>query len=67
VFVGTSVDGFIARQNGSYDFLPEGGGEPHGYEQAGGNIGFSRSRDGALGMREFEKALRTNGNACVSA
>jgi hypothetical protein len=33
VFIGTSVDGFIARQNGSYDFLPEGGGEPHGYDE----------------------------------
>ena len=33
VFIGTSVDGFIARLNGSYDFLPEGGGEPHGYDE----------------------------------
>ena len=33
VFVGTSVDGFIARLNGDLDFLPEGGGEPHGYEE----------------------------------
>jgi dihydrofolate reductase len=33
VFVGTSVDGFIARRNGSFDFLPEGGGEPHGYTE----------------------------------
>jgi selenocysteine lyase/cysteine desulfurase len=24
VFVGTSVDGFIARHNGDFDFLPEG-------------------------------------------
>jgi dihydrofolate reductase len=33
VFVGTSVDGFIARHNGDLDFLPEGGGEPHGYDE----------------------------------
>ncbi len=33
VFIGTSVDGFIARLNGSFDFLPEGGGEPHGYNE----------------------------------
>jgi dihydrofolate reductase len=33
VFVGTSVDGFIARLNGDLDFLPEGGGEPHGYDE----------------------------------
>ncbi len=33
VFVGTSVDGFIARRNGDFDFLPEGGGEPHGYDE----------------------------------
>jgi len=33
VFVGTSLDGFIARHNGDFDFLPEGGGEPHGYDE----------------------------------
>ena len=33
VFIGTSVDGFIARLNGDLDFLPEGGGEPHGYNE----------------------------------
>jgi dihydrofolate reductase len=32
VFIGTSVDGFIARADGSFDFLPPGGGEEHGYE-----------------------------------
>jgi len=33
VFVGTSLDGFIARKDGAFDFLPTGGGEPHGYEE----------------------------------
>jgi dihydrofolate reductase len=33
VFVGASVDGFIARPNGALDFLPPGGGEPHGYSE----------------------------------
>jgi len=33
VFVGTSLDGFIARLNGEFDFLPPGGGEPHGYDE----------------------------------
>jgi dihydrofolate reductase len=32
-FVGTSVDGFIARTDGRFDFLPPGGGEPHGYDE----------------------------------
>jgi dihydrofolate reductase len=33
VFVGTSVDGFIARKNHALDFLPVDGGEPHGYDE----------------------------------
>jgi dihydrofolate reductase len=33
VFVGVSVDGFIARPNGEFDFLDSGGDEPHGYEE----------------------------------
>jgi dihydrofolate reductase len=33
VFIGTSVDGFIARLNGELDFLPPGGGDPHGYDE----------------------------------
>ena len=33
IFVGTSLDGFIARSDGSFDFLDAGGNEPHGYEE----------------------------------
>ena len=32
VFVGTSLDGFIARPNGAFDFLFVAESEPHGYE-----------------------------------
>ncbi len=31
--MGTSLDGFIACADGALDFLPAGGGEPHGYEE----------------------------------
>jgi dihydrofolate reductase len=33
VFVGVSLDGFVARSNGEFDFLPADGGEPHGYDE----------------------------------
>jgi dihydrofolate reductase len=33
VFVGISLDGFMARPDGAFDFLPVDGGEPHGYEE----------------------------------
>jgi dihydrofolate reductase len=53
VFVGTSVDGFIARPNGDFDFLPAGGGEPHGYDE------FMASVDAlVLGRKTFETVLR---------
>ena len=52
VFVGTSLDGFIARPNGDLDFLPEGGGEPHGYNE------FFASVDAvAIGRKTYEKVL----------
>jgi len=33
IFVGTSLDGFIARADGGLDFLSQGGDEPHGFEE----------------------------------
>ncbi len=52
VFVGTSLDGYIARANGDLDFLPPGGGEPHGYEE------FMATIDAlVIGRKTFEKVL----------
>src|SRR5438874_9157471 len=52
VFIGTSVDGFIARPNGALDFLPPGGGEPHGYDE------FFASIDTlVIGRKTFEVVL----------
>ncbi len=52
VFVGTSLDGFIARANGDLDWLPQGGGEDHGYDA------FIASVDAlVIGRKTFEKVL----------
>jgi dihydrofolate reductase len=52
VFIGTSVDGFIARRNGNLDFLPEEGGEPHGYDE------FFKSVDAlVIGRKTFQTVL----------
>jgi dihydrofolate reductase len=52
VFIGTSLDGFIARPNDDLDFLPPGGGEPHGYSE------FIASVDAiVIGRKTFEKVL----------
>src|ERR1700693_2791051 len=52
VFIGMSVDGFIARPNGDLDFLPAGGGEPHGYDE------FMASVDAlVIGRKTFETVL----------
>ena len=51
VFVGASVDGFIARPNGDLDWLPEDA-EPHGYDE------FMASVDAlVIGRNTFEKVL----------
>jgi len=52
IFIGVSVDGFIARPNGDLDFLPPGGGEPHGYDE------FMASVDAlVIGRKTFETVL----------
>ncbi len=52
VFVGTSLDGFIARANGALDFLPPGGSEPHGYDE------FMATVDAlVIGRKTFETVL----------
>jgi dihydrofolate reductase len=56
VFVGASVDGFIARRDGGLDWLPAGGGEPHGYDE------FIASVDTiVMGRRTFETVLGFGG------
>src|SRR5207237_9800618 len=53
VFIGMSLDGFIARGSGAYDFLPAGGGEPHGYDE------FMATVDALLiGRKTFESVLK---------
>jgi dihydrofolate reductase len=53
VFIGTSLDGFIARVNGEFDFLPPGGGEPHGYHE------FMDTVDAlVIGRNTFETVLK---------
>jgi dihydrofolate reductase len=53
VFIGTSLDGYIARVNGEFDFLPPGGGEPHGYDE------FMATVDAlVIGRKTFETVLK---------
>ncbi len=52
VFIATSLDGFIARANGDIDWLPAGGGEPHGYDE------FMATVDAlVIGRKTFETVL----------
>lgn len=56
VFVGTSLDGFIARPDGALDWLPADGGEPHGYEE------FMATVDAhVIGRKTFETVLGFGG------
>jgi dihydrofolate reductase len=53
VFIGTTLDGFIARPDGALDFLPPDGGGPHGYSE------FIASVDAiVIGRNTFETVLR---------
>jgi dihydrofolate reductase len=52
VFIATSLDGFIARQDGALDWLPADGGEPHGYDE------FMATVDAVvIGRKTFETVL----------
>jgi dihydrofolate reductase len=52
VFIGTSLDGFIARSDGGLDWLPPGGGEEHGYDA------FMATIDAlVIGRKTFETVL----------
>jgi dihydrofolate reductase len=52
VFVGTSVDGFIARRNGGLDWLPAEGGEGTGYLEFMASVDFL-----VMGRKTFETVL----------
>jgi dihydrofolate reductase len=52
VFIATSLDGFIAREDGALDWLPTDGGEPHGYDE------FIATVDAiVIGRKTFETVL----------
>jgi len=52
VFIGVSLDGFIARTDGSLDWLSPSGDEPHGYDE------FIATVDAlVIGRNTFEKVL----------
>jgi dihydrofolate reductase len=55
VFIATSLDGFIARENAAIDWLPANP-EPHGYDE------FMASVDGiVIGRKTFETVLAFGG------
>ena len=56
VFIATSLDGFIARQNGAIDWLPGDECEPHGYDEFIAGIDVI-----VIGRKTFETALSFGG------
>jgi dihydrofolate reductase len=52
VFIGTSLDGFIARANGDFDFLSPSGDEPHGYHEFMATVDVL-----VIGRKTFETVL----------
>lgn len=56
VFVGTSVDGFIARRNHKFDFLPTDAGEPYGFREF-----FDSIDTVVIGRNTFEVVLAMPG------
>jgi dihydrofolate reductase len=52
VFIATSLDGFIARENGALDWLPQDTGEDHGY-----NAFFSSIDTMLMGRKTYETIL----------
>ena len=59
VFIGTSLDGFIARPDDALDVLPPGGGEPHGYDE------FMATVDAlVIGRKTYETVLAFDAWPC---
>ena len=56
VFVGTSLDGFIARPDGSFDFLPVDTTEDHGYGEFFASVDLL-----VMGRKTYETALGFDG------
>ena len=52
VFVGVSVDGFLAREDGALDWLPGDDVEPHGYEELMASVDTM-----VIGRKTFETVL----------
>lgn len=56
VFIATSLDGFIARNNGDLDWLPDGGGETEGDDHGYSDF-FAAIDTLVMGRNTYEKVL----------